>query len=111
MRSTFFDPGRMTARLELEAPVETPDGQGGATVTFEEKASAWALIEPVTYAIGEEADGETLTLTHRIWLRWRDDVAAGMRLRKGARIFRIGATQDPDETRRYLICHCEEKSG
>ena len=32
MRSTFFDPGRMNARLELEAPVETPDGQGAAYV-------------------------------------------------------------------------------
>lgn len=111
MRSTFFDPGRMNARLELEAPVETPDGQGGATITFEEKAAAWALIEPVTYTVEEEAGGETFTLTHRIWLRWRSDVAAGMRLRKGARIFWIGATQDPDETERYLICHCEEKSG
>jgi head-tail adaptor len=36
-------------------------------------------------------------------------VSIGMRLRKGARIFWIGATEDPDETRRYLICHCEEK--
>jgi head-tail adaptor len=32
-----------------------------------------------------------------------------MRLRRGTRIFWIGATQDPDETRRYLICQCEER--
>jgi len=110
MRSTFFDPGRMTARLELEAPVETPDGQGGVTVNFEEKASAWALIEPVSVAVEEQA-GMTFTRTHRIWLRWRGDIVQGMRLRRDARIFWIGATQDPDETGRYLICHCEEKSG
>ena len=30
MRSVFFDPGQMTARLDLERPVETPDGQGGS---------------------------------------------------------------------------------
>ena len=30
----FFDPGQMTARLSLEEPVSTPDGQGGATVGF-----------------------------------------------------------------------------
>jgi SPP1 family predicted phage head-tail adaptor len=109
MRSTFFDPGRMTARLELETAVETPDGQGGATVVFEAEAAVWALIEPVSYAVEEKAGEETFTLTHRIWLRWRGDVRAGMRLRKGTRIFWIGATQDPDETQRYLICHCEEK--
>ena len=109
MRSTFFDPGQMTARLDLEAPVETLDEQGGATIAFEERASAWALIEPVTSVVAEEAGGQVFTRTHRIWLRWRTDVSIGMRLRKGARIFWIGATEDPDETRRYLICHCEEK--
>ena len=109
MRSSFFDPGRLTARLDLEAPVETGDGQGGASVAFESRAALWALIEPVSQTIGEEAGGRIFTLTHRIWLRWRQDVAAGMRLRKGARLFCIGATEDPDETRRYLVCHCEEK--
>lgn len=108
MRSSFFDPGRMTARLDIDAPVDTPDGQGGVTTGFEERASAWALIEPMTCAVVQQADGESFTLTHRVWLRYRRDVAAGMRLRKGARVFRILATQDPDESRRYLICHCEE---
>jgi SPP1 family predicted phage head-tail adaptor len=108
MRSTFFDPGQMTARLDLEVPVETPDGQGGAEVAFVAAASAWALIEPVSAVVVEEASGQLFTRTHRIWLRWRTDVSIGMRLRRGARIFRVGATEDPDETRRYLICHCEE---
>lgn len=39
MRSVFFDPGQMTARLVLEAPLETPDGQGGAAVSFTEVAA------------------------------------------------------------------------
>ena len=44
MRSTFLDPGQMSARLNIEAPQETPDGQGGVTSTFVETASVWALI-------------------------------------------------------------------
>ena len=111
MRSTLFDPGRMTARLELEIPVETGDGQGGATVAFTAAASIWALVEPVSFRIEEQAADLTFTLTHRIWLRWRADVLPGMRLRRGVRLFWIGTTQDPDETRRYLICHCEEKEA
>ena len=111
MRSTFFDPGQMTARLTLEIPVETPDGQGGVTQTFLETASAWALIEPVGAALEEQASCEIFRRTHRIWLRFRTDIAAGMRLRKGGRIFWIGGTQDPDDSRRYLICHCEEKAA
>jgi SPP1 family predicted phage head-tail adaptor len=111
MRSTFFDPGRLTARLTLEAAVETSDGQGGASVSFEEKALAWGMIEPVGFFVEEEAGSITFTLTHRIWLRWRSDIAQGMRLRRGERLFWIGSFEDPDETGRYLICHCEEKSG
>lgn len=111
MRSTFFDPGQMTARLNLEAPAETPDGQGGVTPVFVETASAWALIEPIGEVVEEEASGTTFRRTHRIWLRYRTDVAAGMRLRKGNRIFCIGGTRDPDDSRRYLICYCEEKTA
>lgn len=110
MRSTFFDPGQMSARLNIEAPVEAPDGQGGVTTTFVETASAWALIEPVGEVVDEEASGEIFRRTHRIWLRHRADVLAGMRLRKGGRIFSIGGTRDPDDSRRYLICYCEEKT-
>ncbi len=36
-------------------------------------------------------------------------IAAGQRLRKGARIFSIRTARDPDESRRYLVCYCEEE--
>jgi SPP1 family predicted phage head-tail adaptor len=108
MRSVFFDPGQMTARLDLEAPVETADGQGGAALSFVEVASLWARIEPVSEIREERAGAEIFTLTHRIWLRFRTDLRAGMRLRKASRLFVIGAWRDPDETGRYLVCLCEE---
>ncbi|MBO9193561.1 phage head closure protein [Rhizobium sp. 16-449-1b] len=110
MRSVFFDPGQMTARLALEAPVETSDGQGGATVSFAEIASFWARIEPVSELREEQAGADVFTLTHRIWLRFRDDIKAGMRLRKGARVFAIRTWRDPDERGNYLVCLCEEES-
>ena len=108
MRSVFFDPGQMTARLELEAPEEAPHGQGGATVTFTSVATVWARIEPLSEVREERAGADGFTLTHRIWLRFRSDIRAGMRLRKGDRLFAIGTWRDPDETGRYLCCLCEE---
>lgn len=110
MRSVFFDPGQMTARLELEAPEATPDGQGGATVSFVAVASLWARIEPVSEIRQEQASADVFTLTHRIWLRFRSDITAGMRLRKGERAFVIGAWRDPDERGNYVVCLCEEES-
>lgn len=110
MAIVFFDPGQMTARLDLEAPNVAPDGQGGAQTGWEALASMWARIEPVSHVVREEAVAETGTVSHRIWVRFREDVKAGMRFRKGARTFTVKLARDPDETRRYLVCQCEEES-
>jgi len=106
----FFDPGQLTARLLLEAPVSTPDGQGGATLAWSETAALWARIEPMSSTFAERAGAETGTVTHRIWLRFRGGVSAGQRFRKGTRLFAIKLVQDPDESGRYLTCLCEEES-
>ncbi len=106
----FFDPGAMTARLALEAQVSEPDGQGGARVAWAEVAAMWARIEPVSSVAGEHAAAETGTITHRIWIRFRSDIRAGQRLRKGMRLFAVKLVQDPDETGRYLTCLCEEEA-
>ncbi|MBB4104859.1 phage head closure protein [Allorhizobium borbori] len=108
MPLVFFDPGQMTARLDLQRPVSSPDGQGGAAVSFETVAALWARIEPMNHALTEDASQREVILTHRIWIARRDGVQAGMRFVRGARVFAIRAVQDPDETQRYLVCHCEE---
>ncbi len=107
---TFFDPGQMTARLDLEVPEAEPDGQGGATVTWTVAASLWARIEPrdAPFVVGEMAAAKGAKVTHRIWVRHRSDIAAGHRLRKGERVFSVKLVHDPDETARYLVCQCEE---
>ena len=104
-----IDPGAFTARLVLERPVETPDGQGGVFRSFEAQATLWARIEPVSASLRETAGAGQAAVTHRVWLRRRDDVLGGMRLRKGARCFAIRLARDPDETGRYTLCDCEEE--
>lgn len=108
MAATFLDPGQMTARLVLEAPQAVPDGQGGETTGWVPVASLWARIEPASTAVGEEASAETGTISHRIWIGFRDGIAAGQRFRKGTRLFAVKLMRDPDETGRYLVCQCEE---
>jgi SPP1 family predicted phage head-tail adaptor len=103
-----IDPGGLTARLVLERPVETPDGQGGVERSFAALATLWARIEPAQARANEAAGTLPVTVTHRIWLRHRSELSGGMRLRKGARLFAIRAFRDPDETRRYMLCDCEE---
>lgn len=110
MAATFLDPGQMTARLVLEAPVEAPDGQGGVTLSWEAVRSLWARVEPVRALEGEEAGAATAVIGHRIWVWFAGDVAAGQRLRKGGRVFQVKLVRDPDETGRYLVCECAESA-
>lgn len=109
MGTVFLDPGRMTARLELEAPQDLPDGQGGVTQGWQSLAFLWACIEPVSQGASEVASAEQVSLTHRIWLAHRPGISAGMRFRKGARLFSVKSIYDPDETGRFTVCRCEEE--
>ena len=70
-----IDPGALAARLVLERPVETPDGQGGVERSFDALATVWGRIEPVSARAVEVAGTLPVTLTHRIWLRHRADLA------------------------------------
>lgn len=109
MRAVIFDPGQLSVRLDLEMRADASDGQGGIVAGFAPVTSLWARIEHVSVSEEERADAEMFTVTHRIWIRFREDIAAGMRFCKGARIFTIRAFHDPDETRRYLVCRCAEE--
>lgn len=108
MRTDTIDPGRMTARMELEMPVDTPDGQGGISRAFESAGALWTLIEPRVALTGERGNEAFGDVEHDVWIRHRAGVSAGMRFRKGARLFVILSAFDPDETRRYLVCRCRE---
>lgn len=98
---------RQTA--DLEARAKTP----GATT--EEKdartlATLWALIEPASAGEKIVAGHLSGVVTHLVTLRFRDDIAGGMRVAYRGRTFRVLAVSDPDETRRFLVAKCEEET-
>lgn len=96
-------------RLILEAPVRTPDGGGGASVTWQPVAELWAHVRPVS---GDERlihDQIAGRLTHQVWIRRRPGVIPAMRFSQGARIYEIVAVLDAPR-RTHLKCLCEERS-
>ena len=109
MKAVLLDPGRLSARLTLERRDDASDGQGGIVSGFASVASLWARIEPVLLKQEERGDEEIFAVTHRLWIRFREDLAAGMRFRKGLRVFAVRAFYDPDEMRRYRVCQCTEE--
>jgi SPP1 family predicted phage head-tail adaptor len=108
MGALIVDPGRLSARLVLEEADGLSDGQGGVVEDWQMVASLWGRIEPLRAKAGETAGAATASVTHRITIRYRDDVRHAMRFVHRGRHLLIRTARDPDERRCYLVCECEE---
>ena len=100
--------GELNLRFALERPVDAADDIGGAARTWGAVATVWGRLEARGAEAGFIAQRAETTVSHRIVIRWRTDVSAGMRARLGARAFVINAATDPDARGRFLLLHCEE---
>ena len=99
--------GAMRERLDLEQPIRTHDGGGGASVTWDVLATVWAAVRTLTGDERLRHDQVSGRLTHEVWIRHRAGVLPAMRFRDAARIYEIVAViGTPD--RRHLQCLCEE---
>lgn len=103
----LLDPGRLDRRLTLEAGTETPDGQGGVTVSFTAIASLWGRIDALPARFEERAGGEVETARCEVLVRARAGLRAGMRLVLDGTTLTIRSVRDPDGSGRYRLCLCE----
>ncbi len=104
-------PGRMRQRIRIEQPVLTPDGLGGNTRDWQVIATVWASIRTRS---GDErmAAGQLASqVTHRITLRYREDITPDMRIVFGTRIFAIRALLRDEYKKRSLEILAEEGAG
>ena len=109
MRTEFIDPGAFRYELSLQQVDLTDDGMGGHAESWSEVATVFARVEPLS-ANMQFAAGQTMEeATHRVTLRYREDLTGGMRFVRAARVWEIMTVRDPDETGRYLVCRTKEK--
>ncbi len=102
--------------LTLETPVDTPDGAGGFTRSWQALGMLWANIVPRT---GRARDGGEVSVAqtrYRITLRAAPVEAAQrprpeQRFREGARVFLIEAVLESDDSGRYLTCFATEEQA
>lgn len=109
MKRSVIDPGRFRTILALEQAVLSDDGAGGHIEGWAEIASFFAKLEPAFARAVFGGDQTRESVTHLVTLRFRSDVASGMRFRTGDRCFAILTVHDPDESGRYLVCRTEER--
>jgi SPP1 family predicted phage head-tail adaptor len=106
-----FDPGELPHRVTVESAAGSSDGAGGETVVWDTLAMLWAQIEPVHAEERIVAGHLSGIVTHTVTLRYREDLAGGMRIAYRGRTFRILAVDDPQETRRFVVAKCEEEKA
>ncbi len=103
------DPGALNRRLTLDAPQDTADGAGGVLRDFEAVATLWAQVTPISAQAEIEAARLGARITHRIRIRFADNITTRHRLRDGSRIFRIVSLRDSDGRKRFLDISAEER--
>ena len=104
--------GQLKERLVIQQQIITTDAGGGQQNTWQdlpENAVIWAALKPKKaeerYAFQQIGQAQT----HLVKIRYRADMTANLRLRKGTRIFAILSVYDQDENGRYLYLNCQEK--
>lgn len=110
MNLQFIDAGRLNSALQLYQSQPAYDDSGSYRDQWNEIAALWGQVLPVRAEQSVFAGQKLSHVTHHITIRYRNDVASGMQLRKKSRIFTIHTAHDPDESRRYLICLVQEET-
>jgi SPP1 family predicted phage head-tail adaptor len=100
--------GELNRRLVLEAPVETDDGAGGVTRSYQAATTLWARVTPAAARAVVAADSLAALVTHRIVVRAPRTITGLHRFRDGARIFRVVAFRETAD-RRFVEIEAEER--
>jgi SPP1 family predicted phage head-tail adaptor len=95
-------------RATLLAKTLVPDGGGGFTENWQTIAAAWVEITPLGANEKFGPDVLETRIRHRITLRARSDVVAGMRLTTASRSFAIRAVERREASNPLLTLLCEE---
>ena len=96
-------------QVTIQNKVSVSDGQGGFTETWPDGSTVWASIEPLKSYERFQAMQMAVPETHRITMRYTDEVTEASRIRYGDRIFWVKETNDPEERQRFLIIKALER--
>jgi SPP1 family predicted phage head-tail adaptor len=102
---------RLRHRLTLQQEVQTADGAGGNTRTWQNIVDLWAEINPISGRERAFAGQVQAEISHKITIRYRSGVTAGMRLLYNTRIFNIRTILNSKENNETLELWADEGMG
>jgi len=94
--------GSLNKRVLIQAPTKAGDGMGGFTETWADQATVSAAIWPVSANEQIKSMGVTMTMSHRIRIRYRSDIRSSWRLKYKNNYFDIVSIVNPNMGNRML---------
>lgn len=92
----------------VQRETRTADGQGGSSVAWGTQASFRAYVKPVSGTERLFAQRLDATITHRIYARYRTDIATSDRVKYGVRLMQIKAIINIEERNKWIEIHAVE---
>lgn len=103
--------GLLNRRVTLQSPTRTPDGRGGYTTAWNDVATLWARVEPVSTGERVAAAQVQGEISHRVTIRHRAGITTDMRLLYGTRALAIvGPPRDIEERHEAIELVCNEET-
>ncbi len=101
--------GSLRHRVTIERPQRNSEVGGSATIEWITIGNVFARIDAVSGREIELAGGLVGRATHKVLMRFRDDILPEMRIVVGSRRLDIRSVLDLDGRRTWLQCLCEEQ--
>lgn len=108
MKCCDITPGSLRNRIKIQRESFTPDGLGGGTNAWADYAEIRAFIKPISgserlYSMRLEAN-----VTHRIFIRYRDDLTTKDRISYKGRLMQIRALINLEEANKFIEIYADE---
>ena len=100
--------GSLNKRITLQYPTKVSDDMGGFTETWVDAATVWSAIWPTSAREQVQSMKETMTISHRIRIRYRSILRPDWRVKFGNRYFNIVSIINPSERNEWLDLMCKE---
>jgi len=100
--------GDLNKRIEIQIPTMVSNGMGGFITSYSTTATIFAAIWPVSAAETVQSMQPTMTISHRVRIRYRSVLRASWRIKFGLRYFNIVSIINPNERGEYLDIMCKE---
>lgn len=98
----------LNKEINIQVKTKTSDSMGGFVESFSTLCTIWAAIWPVAASEQIINSGQTMTISHRIRIRYMKVFDSNWRIKFGDRYFSIVSIINPNGNNEMLDLLCKE---